>query len=108
MEFSRQEHWSGHALLQGIVLTQGLNPGLLCLLHWHVGALPPAPAGKLGKCCLPPHKQRMWQPPSQHITVPLTVSPEGTQGRNRMPAISQLLQPPFSPAVHSETKDGQE
>ena len=23
--FSRQEHWSGHALLQGIFLTQGLN-----------------------------------------------------------------------------------
>ena len=30
MEFSRQEHWSGlHALLQGIFLTQGSNPGLL-------------------------------------------------------------------------------
>ena len=31
MEFSRQEYWSGlHFLLQGIVPTQGLNPGL-----WH-------------------------------------------------------------------------
>ena len=29
MEFSRQEYWSGHSLLQGIFLTQGLNPGLL-------------------------------------------------------------------------------
>ena len=29
-----------HALLQGIFLTQGLNPGLLCLLHWQVGSLP--------------------------------------------------------------------
>ena len=30
MEFSRQEYWSGlHFLLQGIFLTQGLNPGLL-------------------------------------------------------------------------------
>ena len=28
MEFSRQEYWSCHALLQGIFPTQGLNPGL--------------------------------------------------------------------------------
>ena len=30
MGFSRQEYWSGwHSLLQGILPTQGLNPGLL-------------------------------------------------------------------------------
>jgi len=29
MGFSRREYWSVHALLQGIFLTQGLNPGLL-------------------------------------------------------------------------------
>ena len=29
-----------HALLQGIFLTQGLNPGLLCLLHWQASSLP--------------------------------------------------------------------
>ena len=28
---------SCHAFLQGIFLTQGLNPYLLCLLHWQVG-----------------------------------------------------------------------
>ena len=28
MEFSRQEYWSCHALLQGIFPTQGSNPGL--------------------------------------------------------------------------------
>ena len=33
-------------LLQGIFLIQGLNPGLLCLLHWQVGSLPLAPPGK--------------------------------------------------------------
>ena len=27
-----------HALLQGIFLTQGENPHLLCLLHWQVGS----------------------------------------------------------------------
>ena len=35
-----------HALLQGILLTQGLNPCLLCPLHWQVGSLPLEPAGK--------------------------------------------------------------
>ena len=35
-----------HAPLQGIVSTQGLNPHLLCLLHWQVASLPLAPPGK--------------------------------------------------------------
>ena len=35
-----------HTLLQGIFPTQGLNLSLLCLLHWQVGSLPPAPPGK--------------------------------------------------------------
>ena len=30
-----------HFLLQGIFQTQGLNPCLLCLLHWQVNPLPP-------------------------------------------------------------------
>ena len=34
------------ALLQGIFLTQGSNPGLLHLLNWQVGSLPLAPPGK--------------------------------------------------------------
>ena len=35
-----------HALLQGIFPSQGLNPPLLCLLHWQAGSLPLAPPGK--------------------------------------------------------------
>ena len=35
-----------HALLQGIVLTQGSKPHLLRLLNWQEGSLPLAPAGK--------------------------------------------------------------
>ena len=35
-----------HALLQGIFLTQGSNPGLLCFLLWQEGSLPLAPPGK--------------------------------------------------------------
>ena len=46
MEFSRQEYWSGcYFLLQGIILTQGLNLYLLHLLHWHVDYLPPCHLG---------------------------------------------------------------
>ena len=36
---------SCHFLLQGIFLTQGLNPGLLNLLHWQADSLPLAPPG---------------------------------------------------------------
>ena len=35
-----------HALLHGIFLTHGPNPGILCLLHWQVGSWPLAPLGK--------------------------------------------------------------
>ena len=31
---------------RGSSLTQGLKPGLLCLLHWQAGSLPLAPPGK--------------------------------------------------------------
>ena len=34
-----------HALLQGIVLTQGQNLHLLCLLHWQACSLPLVPPG---------------------------------------------------------------
>jgi len=47
MGFSRQEHWSGlPCLLQVTFRAQGLNPCLLCLLHWQAGPLPLAPPGK--------------------------------------------------------------
>ena len=35
-----------HFLLQGIFLTQGLNPLLLCLLNWQVDSLPTVPPEK--------------------------------------------------------------
>ena len=47
MGIPRQEYQSGYcALLQGIFLTQGLNPCLLYLLPWQAGSLPLAPLGK--------------------------------------------------------------
>ena len=36
-----------HFLLQGIFPTQGLNLGLLHLLHWQVDSLPPCHLGSL-------------------------------------------------------------
>ena len=46
MGSSRQEYSSGlPCLLQGIFLTQGLNPYLCHLLHWQLGTLPLAPPG---------------------------------------------------------------
>ena len=37
----------GHAILQGIFLTQGSNQYFLSLMHWKVGSLPLVPPGKL-------------------------------------------------------------
>ena len=42
---SQREYWSGLPFLQGIFLTQGLNPHLLCLLHWQVNFFTTAPPG---------------------------------------------------------------
>ena len=50
MGVSRREYWSElPSLLQGIFPTQGLNPSLLCLLHWQVDFLP---LSHLGSPCL--------------------------------------------------------
>ena len=38
-----------HTLLQGIFLTQGSKPHLLCLLHWQGESLPLAPPGRFTK-----------------------------------------------------------
>jgi len=35
-----------HTFLQGIFMTQGLDPRLLHLLHWQADSLPLAPPGK--------------------------------------------------------------
>ena len=52
MGFSSKNTGMGcHTLLQGIVLTQGLDLHLLCLLHWQVGSLPLAPPGKYVISC---------------------------------------------------------
>ena len=47
-----------HALLQGIFPTQGLNPGLLGLLHWQASSLPLVPCAKPCFLCSQPIKQK--------------------------------------------------
>ena len=38
--------WVAISFSREIFMTQGLNPCLLCLLHWQVDSLPPAPPRK--------------------------------------------------------------
>ena len=43
----RQEYWRGLTCPPpGIFPIQGLNPHILCLLHWQAGSLPLVPPGK--------------------------------------------------------------
>ena len=45
--FPRQEHWNGLPFPSpGRLPDPGIEPGLLCVLHWQVGSLPLAPPGK--------------------------------------------------------------
>ena len=47
VRISRREYWSGLPCPPpGDFSTQGLNPRLLCLLHWQVGSPPPVPPRK--------------------------------------------------------------
>ena len=58
MEFSRQEYWSGLPCPPpGDLPDQGLNPHLLCLLHWQAGSFPLVPLRKpyiMYCCCVQP------------------------------------------------------
>ena len=47
MGFSRQEYWSGLPCPPpGALPHSGIEPRILCLLHWQAGSLPLAPPGK--------------------------------------------------------------
>ena len=66
----RQEYWNGcHALLQGIFLTQGLNPHLLHLLQWQAGSLPLAQPGKPRISRYYSHRKLQSEPCFQVLTV---------------------------------------
>ena len=57
-----------HSLLQWIFPTQGLNPCLLCVLHWQAGSLPRMPPGKWISVEKPEWSispfSSVWSPPS--------------------------------------------
>ena len=47
MGFPKQEYWSGLPFPPSVDLPdQGIEPHLLCLLHWQAGTLPAEPPGK--------------------------------------------------------------
>ena len=74
MEFSRQEYWSGCCfLLQGIFLTQGSNPCLLCLCIgcWIFTTSPPGKPLHL-------NSSQQSRPHSYHGTCPLAPSASQT------------------------------
>ena len=47
---SSLEWWVAISFSRGVFLSKGLNPCLLCLLHWQAGSLPVAPPGKPNVC----------------------------------------------------------
>ena len=49
-----------HFLLQGIFQTLGLNPHLLCLMHWQADSLPLAPPGKPKKGVIKWNNDPLW------------------------------------------------
>ena len=66
---SRPEYSSGVPLpTPGIFPTQGLNPELLCFLHWEADSLPLVPPGKaLWYFCLP--QIQMWKLNPQSVVL---------------------------------------
>ena len=63
-----------HSLLQGIFLTQGSNPSLLCLLHWQPGGPPGKPPASLRSSQIPGNEVGMrdiaWKEKSELGNVP--------------------------------------
>ena len=59
-----------HFLLQGIFPTQGLNPRLLGLLHWHAGSLPLSRLGALPNSSLSYPPRNTQSPLPAVLTMP--------------------------------------
>ena len=91
-----------HFLLQGIFPTQGLNPHLLCLLHWQADSLPLSHQGSLNcesvqfSCSvvsdsLQPHELQHARPP---YPSPKSMSSELVMPSNHLILCCPLLLPP--------------
>ena len=83
--------WVGSPfLLPGIFLTQGLNPHLLCLLHWQADSLPLCRQGSLGK-------HAKWLQSSLTLCSPTDCSPPGSSVHGILQAsILEWVAMPFS------------
>ena len=77
-------------LRQGMFLTQGSNPHLLCLLHWHVSSLPLAPSGKLHVCT--------------RVCVCVCVCVKQTEGQQMLSHPHSYLPLEFASSQYSEEK----
>ena len=70
LEFFRQEYCVGcHFLLQGIFLTQRLNPCLLCLFHWQADSLPLTCQGSPDHKCISYHFFKKFKITALHIQI---------------------------------------
>ena len=67
--------WVAIFLLQGIFLTQGSNPHLLCLLHWQAGSLPLSYLGILTRFPLPYFLSPLCVSPSKQMFCFPSLSP---------------------------------
>ena len=112
-EFSRQEYFQTGVgcrfLLQGIFPTQGLNPHLLCLLHWQEGSLPTAPPGKPHKNdmhCLPwvMHQAECFMCTISLIPYNSLISPIAQLRKLRLGAFEWLVQSPTILSVHADCR----
>ena len=108
---------SCHLLLQGIFLTQGPNPCLLCLLHWQTDSLPLNHQGSSNLCfssvqfshsvmsdSLGPHELQHARPPCPSLT-PRVYSNSYPLSRWCHPAISSSVAP-FSSHLQSFPASG--
>ena len=94
-----ETHWTPqntavgcHFLPQGIFPIQGLNPCLLCLLHWQAGSLPPGkPPGK--------PKPHTTQNKNQACYRHVLGFPGGTSGKESVCFCRRLKRRRFNPWV---------
>ena len=93
-----------HSLLQGIFLTQGSNPHLLCILHWQSGSLQLAPTGKPNqeimhgkkRCHLKDSFQTRWKGSYQVLlTSSCAVKWKGTDSWIRIFHLKRALAPDY-------------
>ena len=99
-----------HALLQGISPIQGLNPRLLCLLHWQALSLPLFPPGKpkVQQWCFKSSRKTRApvSSPSPRFCALAQSQPLVTTPANSPPAQADALEPfslksaPYLPSHH--------